>query len=207
MNSTLYNLALAKNDLTSYLSKPEAYTVEIPVETAYLRGNEQATTMLMEFSDFQCPYCQRVQPTINKLVNTYGDRVAFGYRHFPLDFHDDADDASIAIECARDQGKFESMHDLLFKQQQDQSREELVDLASEIEIGDMVTFKACLESNKYETRVARDMQVGQSVGITGTPGFIIGRYDPQSGVLKGELLSGAQPESAFVKIITKYLSN
>ncbi len=207
LNNRIYGLALQKNDLTSYLSEPEAYTVKIPVETAYLRGNEQATTMLMEFSDFQCPYCQKVQPTIKKLVKQYGENVAFGYRHFPLDFHKDADDASIAIECARDQGEFEPMQALLFKQQRNQSRDELKELASRIELKDIGLFNQCLDSNKYADRVARDMQVGQSVGITGTPGFIIGRYDPKSGLLKGELLSGAQPDSAFVKILEKYLAN
>jgi len=206
LNNQIFGAALDQRDLTSYLYEPEAFTVEIPVETAYLRGNEQATTMLMEFSDFQCPFCQRVQPTIQKLLAKYGEKMSFGYRHFPLEFHSDADDAAIAIECARDQGKFDDMHGLLFKQQKNQSREELKKLASQIDLKDMDAFNQCLDNNKYETRVARDIQVGQSVGITGTPGFIIGRYDPKSGILKGELLSGARPEVEFENMVSKYLA-
>jgi protein-disulfide isomerase len=205
LNSRVFSVALEEKDLSNYLAEPEAYTVKIPVETAFFRGNEKATTMLMEFSDFQCPFCQKVQPTIQKLISTYGEKVGFGYRHLPLDFHKDADDAAIAIECAREQNAFDAMHALLFKQQRNQSRDELKLLAAKAEVKDLTLFNQCLDDNKYAARVARDIQVAQSVGINGTPGFIIGRYDPEAGTLSGELLSGAQPESQFVRLVEKYL--
>jgi len=207
LKSKIYQTAMEKKALSSNLFAPEVFTVTLPVETAFLRGNEQATTMLMEFSDFQCPYCQSVQPTIQSLIKKYGEQVAFGYRHFPLNFHKDARGAAVAIECAREQGKFTEMHALLFKQQRDQTKGDLKALAERIELDSLESFNLCLDDDKYDRRVTRDMEIGQSVGISGTPGFIVGRYDPKTGVLTGELLSGARPESSFTEILDKYLNN
>jgi len=207
LKNKIYQIAMEKKALSSNLFAPEVFTVAIPVETAFLRGNEQATTMLMEFSDYQCPYCQSVQPTIQSLIKKYGESVAFGYRHFPLNFHKEARGAAVAIECARDQGKFNEMHALLFQQQRDQSKDDLKALAERIELADMEAFNQCLDDDKYGQRVARDIVVGQSVGINGTPGFIVGRYDPKTGRLTGELLSGARPASSFTEILDKYLNN
>jgi protein-disulfide isomerase len=203
----LYQLAVASGEIKTALAEPLARLVKVPTETAYLYGAKQGQVMLLEFSDFQCPFCQRVQPILQSLLQQYGDRVTFGYRHFPLDFHNDADSAAIAIECAREQGKFVEMHDQLYKQQRNQSLAELKAMAKVVKVANLQQFDSCLESEKYRPLVSRDIEVGKAAGITGTPGFVIGRYDAKSGMLEGELLSGALPEAAFKQILEKYLGS
>lgn len=204
-NEKLYAVALASGDIKTALAEPLALLVKVPVETAYLYGNARGKVMLLEFSDFQCPYCQRVQPILKNLLQQYGDKVAFGYRHFPLDFHNDADSSAIATECAREQGKFVDMHDQLYKQQRNQSVSELKEIAKKVGVADLKKFNACLDSEKYRSLVSRDIAAGQAAGITGTPGFIVGRYNAEKGILEGELLSGAMPEATFKKMLDKYL--
>jgi thiol-disulfide isomerase/thioredoxin len=125
----LYLTALKKGDIKTGLAEPLVRLIKVPVETAYLYGETDGQVMLLEFSDFQCPFCQRVKPTLRSLLEQYGDKVAFGYRHFPLDFHNDADSSAIASECAREQGKFVEMHDQLYTQQHNQSVAELKAIA------------------------------------------------------------------------------
>ena len=110
-----YNEALTKGLVKSYLQAPSEFLLETNVGRGYIRGNKEAKVIILEYSDYQCPFCARVQPTVTELIKEYGGRVAFGYRHFPLPFHKEADEAAIAVECARDQGKFETLHALLFK--------------------------------------------------------------------------------------------
>lgn len=200
----IYQRASVKGDITSRLRKPKEMLLNLPADTAFVRGNQKAGVMLMEFSDYQCPYCKRAQSTIKSLVKQYGDRVAFGYRHFPLAFHTEADDAAFAVECAREQGGFEAMHEVLFDQS-DLSRPRLKEIAKQIKLKDLAQFNSCLDKDKYAGRIANDMAAGQAVGITGTPGFIIGYYNPETGTVEGELLSGAQPANVFIAAIEKYL--
>ncbi len=200
----IYQRASLKGDITSRLIKPKEMLLNLPVASAFMRGNQQAGVMVMEFSDYQCPFCKRAQDTVKDLITEYGDRVAFGYRHFPLAFHKEADDAAYAVECARDQGGFEAMHEILFNQS-DLSRAKLKEIAKQINLKDLEQFNSCLDKELYAERVANDMADGQSVGITGTPGFIIGYYDPGAGTLEGELISGAQPANVFISVIEKYL--
>jgi len=198
--------ARKKGKVTSNLRAPSAFMVKVPVETAFIRGKEDAGVMLLEFSDFQCPFCKKVQPTLQALVKEYGDRVAFGYRHFPLSFHQQADESAVASECAREQGKFLQMHERLYGQQTKQPVEELKRFAQEIGVADMDKFNSCLSSDKYRSLLDRDMEVAQAVGISGTPAFIIGTFDKKSGILEGELLSGAQPAKVFTQMLDKYLA-
>jgi len=95
-----YSLALEKGWVVSHLKPPSELLLVGNIKTGYLRGNKKSSVILLEFSDYQCPFCGRVQPTINRLINDYKDRVTFGYRHFPLSFHKEADEAAIATECA-----------------------------------------------------------------------------------------------------------
>lgn len=200
----IYQRAAIRGDITSRLIKPKEMLLNLPVATAFIRGNEKANVMVMEFSDYQCPFCKRAQGTIKDLVEQYGDRVAFGYRHFPLAFHQEADDAAFAVECARDQGGFEAMHEILFNQS-DLSRSNLKEIAKQINLKDLEQFNSCLDKDQYADRIANDMAAGQAVGISGTPGFIIGYYNPDNGSVEGELISGAQPANVFVSAIEKYL--
>lgn len=203
----LYKIAEGNGRVSSNMVVPGAFIVSVPVETAFIQGAVNGSVMMLEFSDFQCPFCKKVQPTIRNLVKTYSDRVAFGYRHLPLAFHQEADESAVATECAREQGKFLQMHERLYQQQRNQSMDQLKQLAKEIGIADLDKFNKCLAEDKYRAQVNRDMKVAASVGISGTPAFVIGKYDKKNGVVEGEILSGALPLDAFAKTLEKYLSN
>jgi protein-disulfide isomerase len=201
-----YSLALKKGWVISNLEAPSDFLLKGNIKTGYLRGNKKASVILLEYSDYQCPFCRRVQSTIRKLLEKYQDRVAFGYRHFPLAFHKEADEAAIASECAREQGKFEEIHRILYSRQKAQDKEELKKYAREIKVKYPVKFDECLDNEKYRGLVDQDMKDGSNLGITGTPGFFVGLFNPKSGEIQGEVLSGAQPYDAFQQALEKYLS-
>ena len=201
-----YSLALEKGWIISHLEAPSELLQKGNIKTAYLRGNKKASVILLEYSDYQCPFCGRVQSTILKLIRDYKDRVAFGYRHFPLAFHKEADEAAIASECAREQGKFEKIHQLLYSRQKAQDTTNLKKYARKIKVANPEKFDMCLDSEKYRGLVNQDMKDGADLGITGTPGFFVGLFNPKSGEIQGEVLSGAQPYSSFQQILDKYLS-
>ncbi len=200
-----YNEALTKGLVKSYLQAPSEFLLETNVGQGYIRGNKEAKVIVLEYSDYQCPFCARVQPTLTELIKEYGSRVAFGYRHFPLPFHKEADEAAIAVECARDQGKFETLHALLFKNQKNQFVEDLIGYADEIGLENVDQYEKCIVEEKYRSRVLEDMKAGQEAGVTGTPGFLIGTFNPKSGRVRGELLSGARPLQDFKEALEKYL--
>ena len=201
-----YSLALKKGWIVSHLEAPSDFLLKGNIKTAYMRGNKKASVVVLEYSDYQCPFCGRVQITLGKLIKNYQNRVAFGYRHFPLAFHQEADEAAIAAECAREQDKFEEIHMLLFKKPKAQTLDNLKKYAREIKIKSPAKFDKCLESEKYRGLVNQDLKDGAELGITGTPGFFVGLFDYKSGKIQGEVLSGAQPYSTFKQTIDKYLS-
>ncbi len=200
-----YALALQEGWVQSYLAPPSDFVITASVKTAYLRGNESAGVMLLEFSDYQCPFCLRVQETLENLLREYGEQVVFGYRHFPLTFHTEADEAAVAAECAREQGKFEVLHKILYQRQKAQSVNNLKTYGREIQIKNLEAYDRCIEEDRYRKLVDQDIEDGMALGITGTPGFIIGAYDPKTRTVRGELLSGAQPYQKFVEVLEKYL--
>ena len=201
-----YSLALEKGWVVSHLEPPSEFMLVGNIKTGYLRGNKKAPVILLEFSDYQCPFCGRVQPTISRLINNYKDRVAFGYRHFPLSFHKEADEAAIAAECAREQDKFLELHLLLYSRQKAQTSDDLKKYAREIKVKSPEKFDKCLDSEKFRGLVQQDFSDGSKLGITGTPGFLVGAFNPKTGEIKGEVLSGAQPYNVFKKTLDKYLS-
>ena len=201
-----YSLALEKGWIVSHLEAPSELLQKGNIKTAYLRGNKNASVILLEFSDYQCPFCGRIQPTILKLIRDYKDRVAFGYRHFPLAFHKEADEAAIASECAREQGKFEKIHQLLYSHQKAQDVTSLKKYARKIKINNPDKFDKCLDNEKYRGLVNQDVKDGADLGITGTPGFFVGLFNAKSGEIQGEILSGAQPYGTFQQVLEKYLS-
>ena len=203
---TQYTLAVKKGWVTSHLEAPGEFLVKTVADTSFIRGNSKATVMVLEFSDYQCPYCGRIQETITDLVNKYKDKVAFGYRHFPLPFHKEADEAAIAAECAGEQGKFDEMHQLLYVKQREQNIKDLKDYARQIKVPQLKKFDQCLDQEKYRFKVERDIEEGRSLGINGTPGFVIGTFDYKTKIIEGEVLSGAQPKERFEEVIQKYLN-
>ncbi len=202
----LYTKAVKAGLIVSYLESPNDFLVKVPVETAYLWGNKRAKIMFLEFSDYQCPFCTRVQPTIGMLRKKYGSKVVFGYRHSPLPFHKEADEAAIAAECARDQGKFSEYHALLFNNPRNQFSDDLKRFAKQLKIKDQALFEKCLDKEKYRSRLNRDLKVASEAGIRGTPGFVIGKYNAKTGIVAGEVLAGAQPQNVFIETIDKYLA-
>jgi len=202
----LFQKAVKRGLIVTYLKRPNEYLVRVPVETAYLRGKKTARLMVLEFSDYQCPFCSRVQPTLNRLMTKYRSHVVFGYRHSPLPFHYEADEAAIAAECSRDQGGFEPYHKLLFQNFRNITIPNIRRLAKQAGIKNLDKFNNCLDTEKYRPRLENDLKAAKEAGIKGTPGFIIGLYDRKSGFVAGEVLSGAQPEQKFVALIEKYLA-
>jgi protein-disulfide isomerase len=149
-----------------------------------------SVVVILEYSDFECPYCARAVPVVNQLKEKYGSQIDVQFKHFPLSFHPNAKKAAEASECARDQGKFWEYHDLLFANQQKLSVSDLKAHAQTLGL-DTSTFAQCLDSNSKSALVEADMAAGTKAGVTGTPTFIIG----------GKQVVGAQPISAFAKLI------
>ena len=200
-----FNEAIEQGLIVPYLKPPLEFFVTVSVGSAMIRSSPNASVMFLEFSDYQCPFCASSQETINELMEKYKGRVAFAYRHFPLSFHTEADEAANAAECAREQGKFEEIHAILFANPRQQFPEDLKAYGKQIRIKDLKKFEQCIEQEKYRELVNNDIEEGFLIGITGTPGFVVGVYDASSNQLTGDILSGAQSFEQFERIIEKYL--
>jgi protein-disulfide isomerase len=162
----------------------------VPAGDSAAKGAADAWVTLIEVSDFQCPYCSRVVPTIKELKERYGDDLRVVFKHNPLGFHNRAKPAAKAAECAREQGKFWEMHDALFAGQKELEDQNLEAYAKNVGV-DVGRWKSCYTSNKYEDRITNDQRTVSSFGARGTPAFFI----------NGRFLSGAQPTPAFQAII------
>jgi protein-disulfide isomerase len=158
----------------------------LPVGKSYAKGPATAPVTIVEFSDFQCPFCTRVNPTLKQVQDTYGDKVRIVFKHNPLPFHQKAPLASEATLAAGEQGKFWEMHDKLFANQQKIDRPDLEQYATELGL-DLAKFKAALDSKKFKAEVDADLALGTKVGARGTPNFFI----------NGVQLTGARPFDQF----------
>jgi len=168
----------------------EPYRVPVDIGAAPVRGNPKAPVTIVEFSDFQCPYCVRARPTVKRVREVYGDKVRFVFRHFPLDFHPQAEKAGEAAACAGDQGKFWEMHDLLWTSTGKLQVDDLKAHAATLGL-DTTAFAQCLDSGRHDGLVAADLEAGKGFGISGTPAFFV----------NGRPLVGAQPFEAFAQVI------
>ncbi|MEZ4288233.1 MAG: DsbA family protein [Polyangiales bacterium] len=153
------------------------------------------------FSDFQCPFCSRVNPTVDQILKEYGNKVKIVWRDYPLPFHKDAGPAAQAAREVFKQGgnkKFWPYHDKLFANQKELTRENLEKFASEIGGIDMNAFKAALDSESHKAAVESDIAAVTKAGARiGTPSFFI----------NGKLVQGAQPFEAFKVVIDEALKN
>jgi protein-disulfide isomerase len=139
-------------------------------------GLASAKIVIVEFSDFQCPYCQQAYPILKRIRQEYKDSVKIIYRDFPnLVNHPDALNAALAVNCAFEQSKFVVYHDLLFDNQANLSVENLKNLAQVAGL-DLATFDQCLDSQKYLTKIQNDLQEGVKFELTGTPTFFINGF-------------------------------
>ncbi len=159
-------------------------------------GPKDAKVTLVEFSDYQCPYCSRVRPTINRLLDEYKEKLAYVFKDFPLSFHKDAQKAHEAAYCANDQKRYFEFHKKLFKNQRNVKVAELKKYATELQL-DADKFNTCLDQGKYAEKVQKNIMEGSAAGVTGTPAFFI----------NGIMLSGAQPYEALKEIIDEELNN
>jgi protein-disulfide isomerase len=159
-------------------------------------GPEDAPITVVEFSDFQCPFCKRTLPTIKSLREKYPDQVRIVYRHLPLDsMHSRARPAAEASLCADAQGKFWEFHDLVFENNRNLSDDDLKGYASALGL-EMDAYDRCVSEGETRAAVQVDAAAAASLGITGTPAFFV----------NGILLSGAKPFSDFVTIIDAELA-
>jgi protein-disulfide isomerase len=160
------------------------------------KGPAAAPITIVEFSDFQCPYCSRVTPTLKQVEEKYGDKLRLVFRDFPLvQIHNNAAKAAEAGECAHEQGKFWEMHDKLFADQSKLQVEALKQTATEIGL-DSEKFNQCLDTAKYAAEVQKDVDEGSRYGVSSTPAFFI----------NGRLLVGALPLESFTEIIEEELA-
>jgi protein-disulfide isomerase len=146
--------------------------VKIPVEGSPLTGPKEAKIVLIEFSDFECPYCSQAAAAVKNIMTSYPGNVRLIYKQFPLSMHPHAKLAAIASLAAADQDKFWQMHDALFANFRKLTRENILSLAQGIGL-DMNRFTADLGNPKYDAIIAKDMQDGEAAGVAGTPAFFI----------------------------------
>lgn len=175
-------------------------------------GDVDATVTLIEFSDYQCPYCSRnykkVMPT---LINEYVDtsKLKFVMRESPIaSIHSNAVNASLAALCANNQGKYWEMHNMLFENQSDLGVAKLKSFAAEIGLN-TENFNSCLDNKEYQSQVDADLKSAADMGVRGTPGFVLGLTDPDDPdkALMTVYIRGAQPLDNFKKAIDKLLES
>lgn len=159
------------------------------------KGPADAPVQIIEFSDFECPFCQRSSPTIAKVLANYGDRIRLVYRHYPLPNHPNARPAAEASACAAELGAFWRYHDRLFENQARLAAGDLKQHAADLGL-EPAAFNECFDSRKYRQDVDADMAAGEAAGVSGTPAFFI----------NGRPLTGAQPFEAFQRIIDEELA-
>ena len=170
---------------------------KVEVAGSYAIGSQNAPITMVEFTDFQCPFCQRFYTsTFADLKKNYIDtgKVRFVSRDLPLDFHPNAMQAAEAGRCAGEQGQFWPMRDRMGANPEQLDLNHLMAYAQEFKLN-VDTFRACVESGKYKTAIEKDIQEAVRIGANGTPSFVIGKTAGDS--VDGDLLIGAMPYQVF----------
>jgi protein-disulfide isomerase len=178
------------------LKPPPILRVDVSLDGAPFKGPEKAPITIVEFSDFHCPFCRRVLPTLAQLESQYRAKIKLVFRDFPIEnLHPGATKAHEAARCASEQGQFWVYHDKLFAGPAKSSPEIFKGLAAELGL-DIDNFDTCFQSGRYQAAVKKDIEDGNRLGITGTPAFFI----------NGRLISGAQPLETFARNIDDELT-
>ena len=181
-----------KYGVERYLLPPR---IEVAADGFPAKGPANAPVTIVEFSDFECPYCSRVLPSLKQVVDTYGDKVRLVFRQFPLNsIHPRAQKAAEASLCAADQHKFWEMHDAMFEEQKNLGVDQLKEKAVRLGL-DAETFNGCLDGDKYAAQVATDVQEGAAAGVTGTPAMFV----------NGRFVNGAVPFEQLAAILDEEL--
>jgi protein-disulfide isomerase len=181
----------SKASIVIQLSPPVA---QVSLDNTPILGSRDAPVVLVEFADYQCPYCQKVDPDVEKLHTEFGGKVAVAFKDFPLPMHANAEKAAEAARCAGDQGKFWEYHDLLFREK----KLEVADLKAKAEALKLNTdkFDKCLDTGAQAAAVHKDLEEGKTLGLSGTPSFLI----------NGHFFSGAPEYSALREMVEQQLS-
>src|SRR5947208_11221895 len=158
-------------------------------------GGVKAPITIIEFSDYECPFCGRAEGTVDEVMKAYGDKVRVVYRDYPLPFHPQARPASEAANCAHAQGKFWPYHAKLFANQTALGEDKLKEYAKDVGL-DEAKFEQCLKDKPFKAAIDKDIADGGKVGVNGTPAFFI----------NGRMLSGAQPFEKFKELFDEELS-
>jgi protein-disulfide isomerase len=180
---------------------PEKKDIAAPDNTDPAKGGSNAKVVIQEFSDFQCPFCKRVEPTVQAIEKEYGNKIKIVWRHMPLPFHKNAPmaaEASQEVFAQKGSAAFWTFHDAIFgSDAADEARTDRAALEKQAQAQgiDMDKFKAALDGSTHKAKIDADAELGNKAGINGTPAFVINGY----------YVSGAQPEAAFKKLINRAL--
>ena len=185
---------LKKAEPVKILLEPQRVAVNSSGHPA--QGGKDATVTIVEFTDFQCPFCQKTESTLKELRTKYGDKIRLVHMDFPLPFHSHALDAAKAARCANEQGKFWPYREALFANQSKLAPSDLKASAKTLGLN-TAKFDTCFDSAKYDALIKADQAAGEKVGVDGTPAFFI----------DGRPLTGAQPATKFSEIIDDELAN
>ncbi|MFO1519032.1 MAG: DsbA family protein [bacterium] len=170
------------------------HPVAVSTDGSPTQGPDNAPITIIEFSDFQCPFCKRAVPTMKQLMKDYDGKIRWVFRQHPLAFHTNARSAAKASLAAHEQGKFWEMHDALMENQQDLSEESIRKIAKQIGLK-MAPFEKAWKSDQFEAQIKKDTQFAEENGATGTPSFFI----------NGVLVKGARPMEDFKGVIDRLL--
>ena len=185
-----------KKKIEIYLSRPERPFFEVEIGEAPVMGDRQAKVTILEFSDFECPYCRKGATMMKKIKKKFGKKVSVAFKHFPLPFHRKAKGAAHASMCVHEQDKeaFWKFHDLMFENQSSLDEDGLVKLAKKLKL-EMKKFKECMDTKKYAEYVEKNIAEGKKVGVKSTPTFFI----------NGRIVNGVQPLEVFEEEIRSHL--
>jgi protein-disulfide isomerase len=183
-----------KSGAVKVLLDPPRVAVDVAA-TDPVKGPASAPITIVEYSDFQCPFCARVNPTLDQVRKTYGDKVRIVFKDFPLPNHPQAPKAAEAAHCAGEQGKYWDLHDRMFANQQALQVPQLKEYATALGL-DMPAFNQCLDSGKHAGRVAANMKSGEALGVGSTPTLYV----------NGRPVVGAQPFEFFKAVIDEELA-
>ena len=189
---------------------PEPQNVVLEIKGDPFKGQPDAKLTLIEFSDYQCPFCVRhFRDTLPQLEREYiaTGKVKYVFRNFPIEsIHPLAFKAHEAANCAGEQGKYWEMHDRLFANQNALGLKELPNHAKALVL-EMTKFQQCLDSGKHAAKIRKDLADGQKAGVQGTPSFFLGLTEPNDGMVKAlRVIRGAQPYAAFKAAIDSILA-
>ncbi len=159
-------------------------------------GPAEAPVQIVEFFDYQCPYCKRVQSVVQSVIDKYPQKIAVHFEHYPLSGHRYATEAAVAAECAGRQGQFKRFHDLLFANQQKLRKEPYSRLGLDVGIKDITLFNKCWQNEQTKQIVQSGRDLAKSIGINAVPAFII----------NGTLMTGALSEQRLDKLVRHELN-